>query len=124
MQHTDANEVIEIGIFDQQVSPLLLSYFSFHSCLASNTGISLRLPSFLFSSSPHLCLHQAGLFTSRANPIALNFEALPVFIPWRDKMAYNFIVNGRWTTNNVEPTEVDPGFIIDVYTTPPIPVLP
>ena len=27
-------------------------------------------------------------------------------------------------SNDVEPTEVDAGFIIDVYTTPPMPVLP
>ena len=48
---------------------------------------------------------------------------LPVFIPWRDKMEYKFIVDGRWMTND-GPTEVDPGFIIAVYTAPPIPVLP
>jgi len=31
-------------------------------------------------------------------------------------MAYHFIVDGRWITNDVEPTEVDHGCIIDVYT--------
>jgi hypothetical protein len=31
-------------------------------------------------------------------------------------MAYKFIVDSRWMTNDLEPTEVDPGFIIDVYT--------
>ena len=39
-------------------------------------------------------------------------------------MAYKFTVDGRWMTNDVEPTEADPSFIIDVYTAPPIPVLP
>jgi hypothetical protein len=43
---------------------------------------------------------------------------------WRDKMAYNFNVDGSWMTNDIEPTEVDPDFIIDVYTAPPMPVLP
>jgi hypothetical protein len=39
-------------------------------------------------------------------------------------MAYQFIVEYRWMANNVEPTKFDPGFIIDVYTAPPIPVIP
>jgi hypothetical protein len=30
----------------------------------------------------------------------------------------------RWMTNEVEPNEVDPGFIIDVYTVPPMLFLP
>ena len=37
--------------------------------------------------------------------------------------AYKFIVDG-WMTNDVEPTEVCPGFIIDVYNAPPMPILP
>lgn len=52
------------------------------------------------------------------------FEAPPVFIPWRDKMAYKFIVDGRWMTNDAEPKEIDHGFINNVYTAPPKPVLP
>ena len=39
-------------------------------------------------------------------------------------MAYKFIVDGRWMTNDAEPTEVDHGFINNVYTAPPKPVLP
>ncbi|KAF8263858.1 hypothetical protein EI94DRAFT_1500667, partial [Lactarius quietus] len=49
------------------------------------------------------------------------FEAPPVFVPWREKMAYKFIVDGRWMTNDAEPTEVDHGFINNVYTAPPKP---
>jgi hypothetical protein len=60
------------------------------------TGIS-RFPSFGFlpiPSSPHLCLHQAGsLHLTRKDHC---FEALPVSIPWRDKMAFKFTVDGRW----------------------------
>jgi hypothetical protein len=39
-------------------------------------------------------------------------------------MAFKFIVDGRWETNDVKPTKVDPSFIIDAYTAPPIPILP
>jgi hypothetical protein len=55
------------------------------------TGITLRLPSFLFSSSPHL--HQAGLFASPASPIALK---RPLSSSHGVKVAYMFIVGGRW----------------------------
>ena len=47
------------------------------------TGIALRLPSFLFSSSPHL--HQAALFTSPASPITLK---RPLSSYHGDKLAY------------------------------------
>jgi len=79
--HTDANEVIVTGTFDQW------------SC-------SLRL-----FRKPD------------------GFEA-PVFIPWKDKIAYKFIVDGRWLTNDNEPTEVDHGFVNNVYTAPPKPPMP
>ena len=39
-------------------------------------------------------------------------------------MAYKFIVDGRWMTNDAEPTEVDHGFINNVYTAPAKPALP
>jgi len=48
------------------------------------------------------------------------FEA-PIFIPWKDKIAYKFIVDGRWMTNNTEPTEIDHGYVNNVYTAPPKP---
>jgi len=73
--HTDANEVIVTGTFDQWSSSLRLS----------------RKPD--------------------------GFET-PVFIPWKDKIAYKFIVDGRWVTNDTEPTEIDHGFVNNVYTAP------
>jgi hypothetical protein len=39
-------------------------------------------------------------------------------------MAYKFIVDGRWMTNDAEPIDVDHGFIIDMYTATTKPVLP
>ena len=86
------------------------------------TGISLGLPSFLFPSSPHLCLQWACSLRLTRKPDG--FEAPPIFIPWRHKMAYKFIVDGRWMTNNAEPTEVDHGFINNIYTAPPKPPAP
>lgn len=86
------------------------------------TGISLGLPSFLFPSSPHLCLQWACSLRLTRKPDG--FEAPPIFIPWRHKMAYKFIVDGRWMTNNAEPTEVDHGFINNIYTAPPKPSTP
>ncbi|KAI0291941.1 hypothetical protein B0F90DRAFT_306206 [Multifurca ochricompacta] len=51
------------------------------------------------------------------------FEAPPIFIPWKDKFAYKFIVDGRWMTNDAEPTEIDHGFVNNVYTAPQKPAL-
>ncbi|KAH9027947.1 hypothetical protein EDB85DRAFT_77158 [Lactarius pseudohatsudake] len=88
------------------------------------TGLSLRLPSFLFSSAPpHLCLQwKTSLHLTRKPD---GFEAPPIYVPWRDKFAYKFVVDGRWVTNDAEPTEVAPGgFVNNVYTAPPKPVLP
>lgn len=79
--HTDANEVIVTGTFDQ------------------------------WSSSVRLTRKHDG------------FEA-PVLIPWQDKIAYKFIVDGRWMTNDTEPTEIDHGFVNNVYTAPPTPPSP
>ncbi|KAH9068284.1 hypothetical protein EDB83DRAFT_644813 [Lactarius deliciosus] len=88
------------------------------------TGLSLRLPSFLFSSAPpHLCLQwKTSLHLTRKPD---GFEAPPIYVPWRNKFAYKFVVDGRWVTNDAEPTEVAPGgFVNNVYTAPPKPVLP
>ncbi|KAH9033853.1 hypothetical protein EDB84DRAFT_1596141 [Lactarius hengduanensis] len=88
------------------------------------TGLSLRLPSFLFSSAPpHLCIQwKTSLHLTRKPD---GFEAPPIYVPWRDKFAYKFVVDGRWVTNDAEPTEVAPGgFVNNVYTAPPKPVLP
>jgi hypothetical protein len=52
------------------------------------------------------------------------FETSPIFIPWRHKITYEFIVDGRWMTNDAEPTEVHHGFISNVYTAPSKLVLP
>lgn len=79
--HTDANEVIVTGTFDQW-------------------SLSVRL-------------------TRKPD----GFEA-PVLIPWKDKIAYKFIVDGRWMTNDTEPTEIDHGFVNNVYTAPPKPPSP
>ena len=86
------------------------------------TGFSLRLPSFLFSTSRHLCIQWSSSLHLTRKPDG--FEAPPVYIPWRDKIAYKFIVDGRWMTNDAEPTEVDHGFVNNVYTAPPKPDLP
>jgi hypothetical protein len=85
---------------------------------AITTGFSLRLPSFLFSSSPHLCIQWSSSLRLARKPDG--FEA-PVFIPWKDKIAYKFIVDGRWMTNDSEPTEIDHGYVNNVYTAPPKP---
>jgi hypothetical protein len=37
---------------------------------------------------------------------------------------YKFIVDGRWMTNDTEPTGIDHGFVNNVYTAPPKPPLP
>ena len=29
-------------------------------------------------------------------------------VPWGDKIAYKYIVDGRWTTTDDQPTELDP----------------
>jgi Glycogen recognition site of AMP-activated protein kinase len=88
---------------------------------AITTGFSLRLPSCIFSSAPHLCIQWSSSLHLARKPDG--FEA-PVFIPWKDKIAYKFIVDGRWMTNDTEPTEIDHGFVNNVYTAPPKPALP
>jgi len=43
-------------------------------------------------------------------------------VPWREKIAYKFIVDGRWMTKDGDPTEIAPGgFVNNVYTAPPKP---
>ncbi|KAI9510991.1 hypothetical protein F5148DRAFT_474272 [Russula earlei] len=79
--HTDANEVIVTGTFDQWSSSLRLA----------------RKPD--------------------------GFET-PISIPWNDKIAYKFIVDGRWMTNDTEPTEIDHGFVNNVYSAPSKPAPP
>ena len=85
------------------------------------TGLSLRLPSFIFFSAPHLCIQWS--LSVRLTRKPNGFEA-PVLIPWKDKIAYKFIVDGRWMTNDTEPTEIDHGFVNNVYTAPPKPPSP
>lgn len=85
---------------------------------AITTGFSFRIPSFIISSAPHLCLQWSSSLRLSRKPDG--FEA-PVFIPWKDKIAYKFIVDGRWMTNDTEPTEIDHGFVNNVYTAPPKP---
>ncbi|KAA1466000.1 hypothetical protein DENSPDRAFT_887917 [Dentipellis sp. KUC8613] len=79
-----------------------------------------------------------GTFDQASSPIPLHlwsssvrlgrtpsgFEA-PVHVPWGDKIAYKFIVDGRWTTTDSQETEADQsGFINNVYTAPPKPSPP
>ena len=84
-------------------------------------GFSFRLPSFIFSSAPHICFQWSSSLRLSRKPNG--FEA-PVLIPWKDKIAYKFIVDGRWMTNDAEPTEVDHGFVNNVYTAPSKPPIP
>jgi hypothetical protein len=88
---------------------------------AITTGFSFRIPSFIVSSAPHLCLQWSSSLRLSRKPDG--FEA-PVFIPWKDKIAYKFIVDGRWMTNDNEPTEIDHGFVNNVYTAPSKPPMP
>lgn len=93
---------------------------------AITTGLSLRLPSFISSwttSSPtsYLCLQWSS--SIRLARKASGFEA-PVRIPWQDKICYKFIVDGRWVTNDAEPTESEGGFVNNVYTAPSKPAPP
>ena len=88
---------------------------------AITTGFSFRIPSFIISSAPHLCLQWSSSLRLSRKPNG--FEA-PVFIPWKDKIAYKFIVDGRWMTNDTEPTEIDHGFVNNVYTAPSKPPMP
>jgi len=46
------------------------------------------------------------------------FEAL-VSTPWRDKIAYKFVVDGHWLANPLEPIEADQGFVKNIYILPP-----
>jgi Glycogen recognition site of AMP-activated protein kinase len=122
--NADANEVIVTGTFDQAsllVNFSILYIISFALMPAITTGFSLRLPSFIFSSAPHLCIQWSSSVRLVRKPDG--FEA-PVLIPWKDKIAYKFIVDGRWMTNDTEPTEIDGSFINNVYTAPPKPALP
>jgi hypothetical protein len=125
--HIDANEVIVTGTFDQASPPAAPYYFFSSSFLfillmpSITTGLSLRLPSFIFSSAPHLCIQWSSSIRLTRKPDG--FEA-PILIPWQDKIAYKFIVDGRWMTNDAEPTEIDHGFINNVYTAPQKPPLP
>jgi Glycogen recognition site of AMP-activated protein kinase len=42
-----------------------------------------------------------------------------VLVPWSEKIPYKFIVDGRWTTTDLAPTEVDPaGNMNNVYHAP------
>lgn len=88
---------------------------------AITTGFSLRLPSFLFPSAPHLCIQWSSSVRLSRKPDG--FEA-PVLIPWKDTIQYKFIVDGRWMTNDAEPKVVDHGFVNNLYTAPPKPPLP
>ncbi|KAI0292605.1 hypothetical protein B0F90DRAFT_238613 [Multifurca ochricompacta] len=85
------------------------------------TGFSLRLPSFISSYASHLCIQWSSSLRLTRKPDG--FEAPPIFIPWKDKFAYKFIVDGRWMTNDAEPTEIDHGFVNNVYTAPQKPAL-
>ena len=98
-----------------------LSSFSALLMPAITTGFSFRIPSFIISSAPHLCLQWSSSLRLSRKPDG--FE-IPVWIPWREKIAYKFIVDGRWMTNDTEPTEIDHGFVNNVYTAPPKPPMP
>jgi hypothetical protein len=100
---------------------LFLSFLFIILMPSITTGLSLRLPSFIFSSAPHLCIQWSSSIRLTRKPDG--FEA-PVLIPWKDKIAYKFIVDGRWMTNDNEPTEVDHGFVNNVYTAPQKPPSP
>lgn len=124
--YTDTNEVIVTGTFDQAsvlvpFNFFLSLYYSVSLMPAITTGFSFRLPSFLIPSAPHLCIQWSSSLRLSRKPDG--FEA-PVFIPWKDKIAYKFIVDGRWMTNDTEPTEVDHGFVNNVYTAPSKPPMP
>jgi hypothetical protein len=88
---------------------------------AISTGFSLRLPSFIFPSAPHLCIQWSSSVRLSRKPDG--FEA-PVFIPWKDTIQYKFIVDGRWMTNDAEPKVIDHGFVNNLYTAPPKPPSP
>ncbi|PSS36877.1 hypothetical protein PHLCEN_2v1305 [Hermanssonia centrifuga] len=46
-------------------------------------------------------------------------------LPWGRKVAYKYIVDGRWATTNGQPTELDPiGNLNNVYNTPARPPTP
>ncbi|GJE84747.1 carbohydrate-binding module family 48 protein [Phanerochaete sordida] len=46
-------------------------------------------------------------------------------VPWGRKVAYKYIVDGRWTTTDDQPTEWDPqGFVNNVYNAPARPAPP
>ncbi|TFY80060.1 hypothetical protein EWM64_g3952 [Hericium alpestre] len=85
------------------------------------TGLSLRLPSFALPScaSSYLCFQWSS--SVRLSRTSSGFEA-PVRIPWSDKIAFKFIVDGKWMTSDSAPTEADSsGFINNVYKAPPKP---
>ncbi|KAH9912703.1 immunoglobulin E-set, partial [Fomitopsis serialis] len=62
-----------------------------------------------WSSSTHLAKTPAG-FEGTAR------------VPFGTKVAYKYVVDGRWTTADGQPTELDPiGNLNNVYTAPPAP---
>jgi len=55
---------------------------------------------------------------------AVGFEA-HVLVPWGQKALYKFVVDGRWTLHEDQPTETDPiGNVNNVYDAPPMPPPP
>ena len=85
------------------------------------TGFLLRVPSFILSFVPYLSIQWSCSLRLTRKPDG--FEA-PVHVRWRDKVQYKFIVDGRWMTNDAEPTMIDHGFVNNVYTSPPKPPSP
>ncbi|EKM59599.1 carbohydrate-binding module family 48 protein, partial [Phanerochaete carnosa HHB-10118-sp] len=66
-----------------------------------------------WSCSRHLSRTDSGRFEG----------AVPV--PWGRKVAYKYVVDGRWTTTDDQPTEWDPqGFVNNVYSAPARPATP
>ncbi|OBZ71911.1 hypothetical protein A0H81_08264 [Grifola frondosa] len=56
--------------------------------------------------------------STRLSKTPTGFEGT-VKIPWGQKVTYKYVVDGRWTTTDDQPTELDPiGNLNNVYTSP------
>ncbi|EPQ59650.1 hypothetical protein GLOTRDRAFT_15331, partial [Gloeophyllum trabeum ATCC 11539] len=62
--------------------------------------------------------------STHLNKTPSGFEA-KVHVPWSQKIMYKFVVDGRWTTADGQPSEYDSaGNLNNVYQSPPKPEPP
>ncbi|KAI0751301.1 hypothetical protein C8Q80DRAFT_1156524 [Daedaleopsis nitida] len=87
------------------MSESYLATFRWPRSDASNVIVTGTFDS--WSCTHHLAKTPAGTFEGQ------------VHIPWGEKVSYKYVVDGRWTTTDDQPTELDPmGNLNNVYRAP------